>query len=457
MRSQQSSRNLRAPLRFAAVALLTMATIVVATPARAEPTTTAADVAAEIVDVQIQADAVAEQWTSLDAAAAEIDDRITSTTEAIDAATATVGGMEATLATIAVNRYTGAEQPTVFALDSTLMTGVQTTALTGFALGTGEFDLDGYRLAQQDLSDRQGELAVLRQQNTDAQATLQQRHDELDGYLVHLEALHAELQDDEVRRAYEQQLAERRRREEVATTAAAQAAAPARGAGSAVAVASTPTTSTSVVTPSTDAPAAKVADAATAPTPTVGTPAAPSTPSTAVQSTPPAATAAPVVTAPATVAPTPPTTSTPAAPPTTAAPPTPAPTPAAVGGLVCPLAGPSAFGDTWGAARENGKRHEGVDMISRFGTPIVAVADGYAQFKTNRLGGNAIGLKATGGDYFYYAHLSSWEGVSRNVRAGEVIGYVGHTGTTSVDHLHWEIHPGGGAAINPYPTARRIC
>ncbi len=124
---------------------------------------------------------------------------------------------------------------------------------------------------------------------------------------------------------------------------------------------------------------------------------------------------------------------------------------------MCPLAGPSAFGDSWGAARENGKRHEGVDMISRFGTPIVAVADGYAQFKTNRLGGNAIGLKASSGDYFYYAHLSSWEGSSRNVRAGEVIGYVGHTGTTSVDHLHWEIHPGGGAAINPYPTARRIC
>ena len=96
-------------------------------------------------------------------------------------------------------------------------------------------------------------------------------------------------------------------------------------------------------------------------------------------------------------------------------------------------------------------------MMSPFGTPLVAVVAGFAQFKTNTLGGNAIGLKGADGNYYYYAHLSSWEGSSRDVSAGEVIGYVGHTGDTSVDHLHFEIHPGGGAAVDPYNTLAAHC
>ena len=96
-------------------------------------------------------------------------------------------------------------------------------------------------------------------------------------------------------------------------------------------------------------------------------------------------------------------------------------------------------------------------MISSTGTTLVAVEGGRVQFKTNRPGGNAVWLYGNSGTSYYYAHLSSWEGSSRSVSQGEVIGYVGSTGNAGVPHLHFEIHPGGGAAVNPYPAVRAVC
>ena len=125
--------------------------------------------------------------------------------------------------------------------------------------------------------------------------------------------------------------------------------------------------------------------------------------------------------------------------------------------IVCPIAGPRAFGDTWGAARSGGRSHQGVDMMSPAGTPLVAVESGSVQFKTNGLGGNTVWLSGNSGTNYYYAHLSAWEGSSRPVSQGDVIGYVGATGNTTANHLHLQIHPGGGLAVNPYPYVRAAC
>jgi len=125
-------------------------------------------------------------------------------------------------------------------------------------------------------------------------------------------------------------------------------------------------------------------------------------------------------------------------------------------GMVCPIAGPRAFSDTWGAPRSGGRSHEGVDMMSPFGTPLVAVESGQARFSTNNLGGNAIWLTSPSGKKYYYAHLSSYEGSSRSVSRGEVIGYIGQTGNVSVNSLHFEVHV-GGRSVNPYPYVRAVC
>ena len=131
--------------------------------------------------------------------------------------------------------------------------------------------------------------------------------------------------------------------------------------------------------------------------------------------------------------------------------PEPAPPPTPSSGMVCPVAGASSYSDTYGAPRSGGRSHEGVDLIAPAGTPLVAVVSGNADFRSTSLGGNSVGLSGDDGNYYFYAHLSAYEGSSRHVAQGEVIGYVGETGNTDINHLHFEIHPGGGSSVNPYP------
>ncbi len=147
---------------------------------------------------------------------------------------------------------------------------------------------------------------------------------------------------------------------------------------------------------------------------------------------------------------------------TTTSPPPPPPPPPSSSGGACPVAGAVYFSDTWGDARSGGRTHQGVDMMAARGTPVAAIYSGtIASLADNSLGGKTIWLSANG-DTFYYAHLDSHASglsVGQSVAEGEIIGTVGSTGNASdlYPHLHFEYHPGGGAAVNPYPLVKGIC
>jgi murein DD-endopeptidase MepM/ murein hydrolase activator NlpD len=132
---------------------------------------------------------------------------------------------------------------------------------------------------------------------------------------------------------------------------------------------------------------------------------------------------------------------------------------------VFPVAGKCGFVDSWMAPRSGGRRHEGVDIISPRGTPVVAAVDGTITRQgfdsPGSLGGNTLRLTAAGptGTYYFMGHFESFaEGikVGAEVKAGDVIAYVGSTGNTSVPHLHFEVHPNGGPAVNPYPVVKAV-
>jgi murein DD-endopeptidase MepM/ murein hydrolase activator NlpD len=123
--------------------------------------------------------------------------------------------------------------------------------------------------------------------------------------------------------------------------------------------------------------------------------------------------------------------------------------------IICPILGTSAYGDTWGAPRSGGRRHQGVDMLAPTGTPLQAVFSGIADHRDNVLGGITISFYGDNGNRYYYAHLSAYEGEGGRVEQGDVIGYIGDTGNaTGVPHLHFEIRPNGGVPMNPYPSVR---
>lgn len=115
----------------------------------------------------------------------------------------------------------------------------------------------------------------------------------------------------------------------------------------------------------------------------------------------------------------------------------------------------SQLADTWGGARSEGRRHEGIDIFARRGTPVIAATHGLIVRKgLNRLGGRVVGVLGPAGWYHYYAHLDAWSvlGIGDWVEAGMVLGYVGDSGNAkgTPTHLHYGVYV-DGAARNPYP------
>lgn len=135
-------------------------------------------------------------------------------------------------------------------------------------------------------------------------------------------------------------------------------------------------------------------------------------------------------------------------------------------GFVFPVGEPHTFGDSFGAPRMLGTgfehAHQGTDILAPTGTPLLAAERGLiTKMGADVLGGTKIWVKGESGTYYYYAHLSAFaEGMTdgKLVEAGDVIGFVGDTGNArgGVPHLHFEIHPDGGAAVNPYPLLKVV-
>ena len=128
-------------------------------------------------------------------------------------------------------------------------------------------------------------------------------------------------------------------------------------------------------------------------------------------------------------------------------------------GLALPVVGvkPDQLTDTFDDARSQGRRHDAIDIMSPEGTPVIAASDGTIEKLFNSVrGGLTVYERSPDQKWeYYYAHLSAYapglhEG--QQVKRGQVIARVGHTGDASAagPHLHFEVRH-YDTPINPVP------
>jgi murein DD-endopeptidase MepM/ murein hydrolase activator NlpD len=127
---------------------------------------------------------------------------------------------------------------------------------------------------------------------------------------------------------------------------------------------------------------------------------------------------------------------------------------------VFPVQGRCSFSNTWQEARGT-RLHEGVDIVAPKGNLIYAVVDGTITrvYNNSSLTGNGVRLTQADGTYFFYAHLDTIASnitVGTTVKAGQILGTNGATGNTTTPHLHFEVHPRGGAPIDPTPVVAAV-
>ncbi len=123
-----------------------------------------------------------------------------------------------------------------------------------------------------------------------------------------------------------------------------------------------------------------------------------------------------------------------------------------------PVAGDASWRDDWYEARFGPPfhLHEGTDIFAARGTPVRAPFNGVVRFEDSGLGGKGAFVTVPDGTYYYMAHLDSFSrkfSSGSAVKQGDIVGYVGDSGNAvgGAPHVHFEIHPRGGAAVNPKP------
>jgi len=143
--------------------------------------------------------------------------------------------------------------------------------------------------------------------------------------------------------------------------------------------------------------------------------------------------------------------------------------------IIFPVVGQVTYTNDFGAPRPGGA-HQGNDLMSAKRSPAVAAEAGTVKYwTTSRAAGCMLYLYGESGTIYYYIHLNNdltlkndnrgkcVKGVAytvkngQRVQAGQQIAYVGDSGDADggASHLHFEVHPGGGKAVSPYPYLQK--